>query len=115
MRESPHTVNVRDGDADVIRVLFKHVNLEHTSFLNKVCCFICIWIGVCHQFQQDLLTRVERETLSTQAIKLQEPYLVKKNYVLKVVGSWETFRKTTSTYFCRNLPIWLLLHMGHWV
>lgn len=62
LRESPHTVNVRDGDADVIRVLFKHVNLEHTSFLNKVCCFICIWIGVCHQFQQDLLTRVERET-----------------------------------------------------
>lgn len=61
LRESPHTINVRDGDADVIRVLFKHINLEHTGFLNNVCCFICIWIGICHQFQQDLLTKVERE------------------------------------------------------
>lgn len=60
LRESPHTINVRDGDADIIRVLLKHINLEHTGLLDKVCRFICIRIGVCHKFQQDLLTKVER-------------------------------------------------------
>lgn len=38
-------------------------------------------------------------------LSLWEPYLVRKNYVVKVVGSWESFRKTTSIYFCRNLPM----------
>lgn len=60
LRESPHTINVRDGDADVIRVLLKHINLEHAGLLDNICRFICIWIGVRHKFQQDLLTKVER-------------------------------------------------------
>jgi len=38
-------------------------------------------------------------------LSLGEPYLVKKDYVLKVVGSWESFRRTTSIHFCRNLPM----------
>lgn len=62
----PHTINVRDRDADVIRVLFKHSDLEHAGFLNQVCCLVCVGIGVCHQLQQDLSAKVERK-VSAQA------------------------------------------------
>lgn len=64
----PHTINVRDRDADVIRVLFKRSDLEHAGFLNQVCCLVCVGIGVCHQLQQDLSAKVERK-VSALAVK----------------------------------------------
>ena len=43
-------------------------------------------------------------------LSLGEPYLVTKDHVLKVVGSWESFRRTTSIHFCRNLPMVTAVH-----
>lgn len=45
------TIDVGDGDADVIGVLLHHGGLQCAGFLDKVRCFVCVRIGVCHQRQ----------------------------------------------------------------
>lgn len=43
-------------------------------------------------------------------LSLREPHLVNKDYGLKVVGSWGSFRSATSIYFFRNLPMITAVH-----
>lgn len=51
---------MRHRDADAVRVLFEHGELQQAGLLHHVCCPVCVGIGLCHQLQQDLPAQGDR-------------------------------------------------------
>lgn len=54
------TVNVGDGNADVIGVLPRHGGLQGAGFLDKVRRFVHVRIGIRHQCQENLSIKESR-------------------------------------------------------